>query len=69
MDKDKLALLNEALCSGDGETVINLIRDYMIEISAAKNSNAEWVKGMGMALDYLNQIKRDYRNEKLKERK
>ncbi len=68
MDKDRLALLNEALCSKDGETITNLIKDYMVEIAAIKQSNSEWVKGIGMALDYLNRIKRDYRQEKLKER-
>lgn len=68
MDKHKLALLNEAITSPHGQTVINIIKDYMVEIANHPSSNAEWLKGIGIALGKLETIQKEYQKEKIKER-
>ena len=69
LDKNRLALFNQVLESTEAEVVIKEIMDFMTETAAKPSSNAEWVKGMGMALEHLKQLRRDYQNEKLNERK
>jgi hypothetical protein len=68
MDKHKLALIDEALNSNHGKMIIDLIKEYMVELASHSNSNAEWVKGIGIALARLNDLQKEYRNLKTRER-
>ena len=49
--------LKEALESKSGEIILQAAQNRMVELSAIMNANAEWVKGMGMLIDYLNKAK------------
>ncbi len=54
--------LKEAVESPSGEVIFRAAQNRMVAVSAMSNANAEWVKGMGMLLDYLQQAKeRDFR--------
>jgi hypothetical protein len=68
MDKHKLALFNEAINSKEGQLIVNILKDYMVELAGHPNSNSDWLKGVGMALGRLNDIQNEYQKEKLKER-
>jgi hypothetical protein len=68
MDKHKLALINEAINSNNGKMIIEFIKEYMVELASHQNSNAEWLKGIGMSLGRLNDLQTEYQNLKSKER-
>ena len=53
MDRNKLIRLREAISSEDGQLIINECHRYMVEISAMSNSDAEWIKGMGLLVNRL----------------
>ncbi|MBR1649421.1 MAG: hypothetical protein IJ689_07500 [Alphaproteobacteria bacterium] len=51
--QSQLLFLREALASREGEIILNECRRFMIELSARLNSDAQWVKGIGMLLKHL----------------
>ena len=53
---DKLILLREFLDSDGGRLLLCYATEYMIETAAKPNANAEWVKGMGMLINHLNEV-------------
>ena len=53
MDRNKLILLREAISSESGQLIINECHRYMVEMSAKSNSEAEWIKGMGLLVNRL----------------
>lgn len=68
MDKHQIAIINEAINSNHGKIIIDLIKSYMVELATSSTSNAEWLKGIGIALGKLEDIQKEYQNLKSKER-
>ena len=60
---DKLALLNEAVQSDAGKRLLVYMHDVMVETAAMANSNADWVKGMGMLISRIKMIEQDFKKE------
>ena len=54
--------LRELLSSDKGRLLLCYLTDFMIETASKSNSNSEWIKGMGMLINYLKQF-----DEKLRE--
>ncbi len=48
--------LREFLRSDKGRLLLCYLTDFMVETAAKANTNAEWVKGMGMLINHLNQV-------------
>ena len=48
--------LREYLRSAKGRLLLCYLTDFMVEVSNRSNSNAEWIKGMGMLINHLNEI-------------
>lgn len=68
MDKHQLAIINEALNSNHGKIIIEIIKNQMIELANRPQANAEWLKGIGIALGELESLQKEYQNLKSKER-
>lgn len=56
MDDNKLILLRDAIESESGKLILDECRRYMVEVASMTNSNAEWVKGMGLLINRLQSI-------------
>lgn len=54
--------LREFLQSETGKLLLRYLTDFMIETSAKANTNAEWIKGMGMIINHLTEIDEKCRN-------
>ncbi len=50
--RDRLLTLRNAVNSAEGEIIIAFGKDYMVE-AAADNLPSDYIKGMGLLLDYL----------------
>lgn len=48
--------LREFLNSDKGRLLLCYLTDFMIETASKPNVNAEWVKGMGMLINYLKEV-------------
>ena len=46
----ELIELREFLRSDKGRLLLCYLTDFMVEVSNRSNSNAEWIKGMGMLI-------------------
>ena len=51
-----LVELREFLHSDKGRLLLCYLTDFMIETASKTNTNAEWVKGMGMLINCLKEI-------------
>ena len=52
----ELIELREFLLSDKGKLLLCYLTDFMIETASKSNTNAEWIKGMGMLIKHLNEI-------------
>lgn len=52
----ELVELREFLHSDKGRLLLGYLTDFMVEISIKGNTNAEWIKGMGMLINHLKEI-------------
>ena len=52
----ELIELREFLRSDKGRLLLCYLTDFMVEVSNRSNSNAEWIKGMGMLINHLHEI-------------
>ena len=68
MDKHQLAIINDALNSSQGKMIIELMKAQMVELANHPQSNAEWLKGIGIALGKLESLQKEYQTLKSKER-
>ena len=50
--KERYLALRNAVKSAEGETILRFGKDYMVE-AAADNLPADYIKGMGLLLDYF----------------
>lgn len=48
--------LREFLNSDKGRLLLCYLTDFMIEIASKTNTNAEWIKGMGMLINHLKDV-------------
>jgi hypothetical protein len=48
--------LRDFLSSEGGRQVLSYATEYMIETASKTNANAEWVKGMGMLINHLQEV-------------
>lgn len=51
-----LIVVRDLLQSEKGRELLDFMTGFMVEISVKNNSNAEWIKGMGMLIDHLKKI-------------
>lgn len=51
--KERLVGLRNAVKSAEGGLILQAGKDFMIEAAAELNYSAEYIKGMGLLLDYL----------------
>lgn len=57
---EKLIALRDAIESTNGKLIIEECQRYMVEVASKPNSNAEWVKGIGLLLNQLKSIDGEY---------
>lgn len=48
--------LRELMRSEKGKLLLGYLTAYMVEMSVKSNSNAEWIKGMGMLVNHLKEV-------------
>lgn len=58
---EKLIALRDAIESTNGKLIIEECQRYMVEVASKPNSNAEWVKGIGLLLNQLKSIEEECR--------
>lgn len=52
----ELIELREFILSDKGKLLLCYLTDFMIKTSSKANTNAEWIKGMGMLINHLHEI-------------
>ena len=50
--------LREAVHSDSGRVLLQAAAAYMVDLSAQKNANPDWIKGIGMLIHHLNETDR-----------
>lgn len=53
---EDLIRLRDAVASPDGQKILGECRRFMVEVACRSNSNAEWIKGMGLLIGQLDTI-------------
>lgn len=56
-----LLAIRELMRSEKGEMLLRYLMDYMVEVASRGNSNAEWIKGMGMLISRLQKVDEECR--------
>lgn len=62
MDKmEQLVRLRDAVASPDGQAIVKECYRFIVEVASKSNSNAEWVKGMGLLVNRLLSVDQECR--------
>ena len=60
---DELIKLREVLQSPDGRLILDYAKNYMITLANSRNTNAEWLKGIGLLLAKLQEVPEECKRE------
>ncbi len=55
-DINALIFIRDTIKSNGGRQVLSYAVDFMIENASRLGTNAEWVKGMGMLINHLEEV-------------